>query len=146
MSILKESFMLDRERILAKIDELQGYLKELRNIVPEDYNKYLSSIEKRRACERLLQISVECVIDICSLLVSGLRLGLPAEESDIFEKLFVNNIISKEVKDILKLMKGFRNILVHDYARLDNALIYEIATTRLKDFEIFAKEISKTIR
>ena len=71
--------MLDRERILAKIDELQGYLKELRNIVPENYNEYLSSIEKRRACERLLQISVECVIDICSLLVSGLRLGLPAE-------------------------------------------------------------------
>lgn len=137
--------MLDRERILAKIDELQGYLKELRNIVPENYNEYLSSIEKRRACERLLQISVECVIDICSLLVSGLRLGLPAEESDIFEKLFVNNIISEEVKDILRSMKGFRNILVHDYARLDNALIYEIAISRLKDFEIFVKEISKTI-
>lgn len=145
MSILKESFVLDRERILAKVDELQGYLKEIRNVVPQDYDEYLSSIEKRRACERLLQISVECVIDICGLFVSGLRLGLPAEESDIFEKLFVNNILSKEVKDILKLMKGLRNILVHDYAKLDNALIYEIATTRMKDFEIFIKEISKVI-
>jgi len=135
--------MLDRERILAKIDELEGYLKELRSIVPENYNEYLSSIEKRRACERLLQIAVECVIDIGSLLVSGLRLGLPAEESDIFEKLFMNNIISGEVKDILRSMKGFRNILVHDYARLDNALIYEIATTRLTDFEKFVKEILK---
>jgi uncharacterized protein YutE (UPF0331/DUF86 family) len=135
--------MLDRERILAKIDELEGYLKELRSIVPGNYNEYLSSIEKRRACERLLQIAVECVMDVGSLLVSGLRLGLPAEESDVFEKLFINNIISGEVKDILKSMKGFRNILVHDYARLDNALIYEVATTRLADFERFIKEISK---
>jgi uncharacterized protein YutE (UPF0331/DUF86 family) len=137
--------MLDRDRIITKIDELEGYLKELRNIIPEGYNEYLLSIEKRRACERLLQISVECVIDICGLLVSGLRLGLPAEESEIFEKLFLNNIVSAEMKDILKSMKGFRNILVHDYAKLDNALIYEIATTRLIDFERFVKDISKVL-
>jgi uncharacterized protein YutE (UPF0331/DUF86 family) len=102
MGILRESSMLDRERILAKIDELEGYLKELRAIVPERYGDYLSSIETRRASERLLQIAVECVIDIGSLLVSGLRLGLPAEESDIFEKLLVNKIISEEVRDILE--------------------------------------------
>jgi len=145
MSILRGLFMLDRERILTKTDELQGYLKELRSIVPGDYKEYLLSVEKRRACERLLQISVECIIDICSLLVSGLRLGLPAEESDIFEKLFVNNIVSVEAKDILKSMKGFRNILVHDYAKLDNALIYEIAKTRLTDFEKIVKEILKMV-
>ena len=138
--------MLDRERILAKMDELEGYLKELRSIVPENYNEYLASIEKRRACERLLQIAVECVIDISSLLVSGLRLGLPAEESDIFEKLYTNKIISGEVRDILRSMKGFRNILVHDYARLDNALIYEIATARSTDFELFVKEISGRVK
>jgi uncharacterized protein YutE (UPF0331/DUF86 family) len=138
--------MLDRERILSKMDELEGYLKELRGLVPENYDEYLSSIEKRRACERLLQISVECVIDICGLVVSGLRLGLPAEESDIFEKLFVNKLLSAEARDLLKSMKGFRNILVHDYAKLDNALIHEIATSRLGDFEKILKEISKILR
>jgi uncharacterized protein YutE (UPF0331/DUF86 family) len=137
--------MLDRDRIITKIDELEGYLKELRSIIPEGYDEYLLSIEKRRACERLLQISVECVIDICGLLISGLRLGLPAEESEIFEKLFLNNIVSAEMKDILKSMKGFRNILVHDYAKLDNALIYEIATTRLIDFERFVNDILKVL-
>lgn len=137
--------MLDRDRIITKIDELEGYLKELRSIIPEGYDEYLLSIEKRRACERLLQISVECVIDICGLLISGLRLGLPSEESEIFEKLFLNNIVSEEMKDTLKSMKGFRNILVHDYAKLDNALIYEIATTRLIDFERFVKDISKVL-
>jgi len=137
--------MLDRDRIITKIDELEGYLKELRSIIPEGYDEYLLSIEKRRACERLLQISVECIIDICGLLISGLRLGLPSEESEIFEKLFLNNIVSEEMKDTLKSMKGFRNILVHDYAKLDNALIYEIATTRLIDFERFVKDISKVL-
>lgn len=137
--------MLDRERIITRIDELEGYLKELKSIIPKNYDEYFSSIEKRRACERLLQISVECVVDICGLLVSGLRLGLPAEESDIFEKLFLNNIISAEMKDTIKSMKGFRNVIVHDYAKLENALIYEIATTRLIDFERFIKEILRAL-
>lgn len=78
--------MLDRERILAKLDELDGYVRDLRTIAPQDFTAY-RQIEKKRACERLLQIAVECVIDICNLRVSGLRLGLPAEEDDLFEKL-----------------------------------------------------------
>lgn len=79
--------MVDRERILGKMAELDGYLNELRQILPQSFDEYVRSIEKRRACERLLQIAVEAVIDICAMLVQGLRLGLPAEEDDVFEKL-----------------------------------------------------------
>ncbi|MCS7274912.1 MAG: hypothetical protein NZ610_05890 [Candidatus Bipolaricaulota bacterium] len=49
--------MLDRERILGKLDELEGYLHELRQIAPAVLEEYQQSIEKRRACERLLQIA-----------------------------------------------------------------------------------------
>jgi len=54
--------MLDRERILAKIDQLEGYLRELREVTPGDFAAY-QKVEKRRACERLLQISVEAVLE-----------------------------------------------------------------------------------
>ncbi|MGH7770741.1 MAG: hypothetical protein ACREQA_00720 [Candidatus Binatia bacterium] len=42
--------MLDRERILARVDELEGYLKELRQIAPRSFKEY-QKIEKRRACD-----------------------------------------------------------------------------------------------
>jgi hypothetical protein len=32
--------MLDRERVLAKIDQIEGYLRELREIVPKDFVTY----------------------------------------------------------------------------------------------------------
>jgi uncharacterized protein YutE (UPF0331/DUF86 family) len=116
--------MLDRERTLAKLDELHGYLGELRHIVPESYARYMESVEKRRACERVLQIAVECVMHVCALFVSGLRLGLPAEEDDLIEKLEQAGLISSEMAKVLKRMKGFRNILVHEYGRIDNALVF----------------------
>jgi uncharacterized protein YutE (UPF0331/DUF86 family) len=138
--------MLDRDRILAKLDELDGYLAELRQIVPESYAHYLESVEKRRACERLLQISVESVIDVCALLVSGLRLGLPAEEDDLIEKLEQAGIVSSEMAKALRTMKGFRNILVHEYGRIDNTIVYSMATRRLPDFSSFRAEIGHTLR
>ena len=58
--------MLDRERLLGKMEDLEGYLKELREILPASFEEY-KKIEKRRACERLLQVSIECVIDISRL-------------------------------------------------------------------------------
>jgi uncharacterized protein YutE (UPF0331/DUF86 family) len=132
--------VLDRERILAKLDEIDGYLRELRQIAPASIVEY-RQVEKKRACERLLQIAIECVIDISNLLVSGLRLGLPAEEDDIFEKLAQAGIISGEVVAVLKRMKGCRNILVHEYARVNDEIIFEAASTKLRDFDDFKREV-----
>ena len=136
--------MLDRERILVKLAELESYLKELQAIAPESFAEF-QRVEKKRACERLLQISVEAVIDVCHLFVTGLRLGLPAEEDDIFEKLERANIISSGLKETLKEMKGFRNILVHEYGEVDDHIVYEAVKHRLGDFDRFREEINKAI-
>jgi uncharacterized protein YutE (UPF0331/DUF86 family) len=137
--------MLDRERLLAKIDALDGYLREVHEILPLSIDEY-KGIEKRRACERLLQVSIECVIDICGLLVAGLRLGLPAEEEDLFEKLDRAGIISPHTREALRRMRGFRNILVHDYGHVEDLIVFEILRTRLGDFNDFKQEILKYIR
>jgi len=137
--------VLDRERILVKLDQLEGYLKELRGILPPDFTHYQKT-EKRRACERLLQVSIEAVIDICHLLVAGLRLGIAAEEDDLIDKLEGAGIISAETAQVLKEMKGLRNILVHEYARIDDRIVYEVASTRLGDFEAFKQQIVQYLR
>lgn len=126
--------------MLAKIDDLDGYLKELNAIKPTSFEEY-RKIEKRRSCERLLQLSIECVIDICAIVVAGLRLGLPAEEDDIFDKLEQAGVISSSRKETLKKMKAFRNILVHEYGHVDDLYVYEVLQDKLNDFEAFKREI-----
>lgn len=136
--------MLDRERILAKIDELDGYLVELRQVVPATFEAY-GTIEKKRACERLLQIAIEVVIDICGLLVAGLRLGLPAEEDDLFERLETASVISPDLKATLRSMRGLRNILVHEYGRVDDAIVFEVIRNELGDFDTFRTAVLQAL-
>jgi uncharacterized protein YutE (UPF0331/DUF86 family) len=137
--------LLDKERVLAKIDELEGYLKELGEVKPTSLEEY-KKIEKKRSSERLLQLSIECMIDICALMVTGLRLGLPSEEDDLFERLEQAGIISPLMKETLRKMKAFRNILVHEYGRIDDELVYEILQNKLNDFDKFKCEILEAVR
>lgn len=132
--------MVDKDRILAKLDQLEGYLQELRQILPESFAGY-QKVEKKRACERLLQIAIEAVIDICHMLVRELRLGLPSEEDDVFEKLSQAAVISSQMVATLKRMKGLRNILVHEYGRVDDRIVYDQAHKGIQDFMRFKEEI-----
>ena len=137
--------MLDKERILGKIDDLDSYLNELRQITPESFEAY-QKIEKKRSCERFLQLCIECTIDVCKLFVSGLKLGLPYEENDLFNKMQKRKFLSKNMVSVLKEMRAFRNILIHEYANVDDELVYEKAKTRLDDFKAFRKEVLTALK
>jgi uncharacterized protein YutE (UPF0331/DUF86 family) len=132
--------VVDRDRVLAKLDEMDGYLRELRSIAPGHFEAYLA-VGKKRACERLVQVAVEAALDVCALLVAGMRLGLPGEEDDLFDKLVRGKGISTSMADTLRRMKGLRNLLVHEYGRVNDRIVFEVVSQRLGDFEAFKREV-----
>lgn len=47
------------------------------------------------------------------------------------------------MKEKLKLMKGFRNIIVHKYGRIDDRLAFDILKSNIGDFHEFIKYINE---
>ena len=137
---------MDEDRILIKIDQMNSFLEEIDKIKLYSFKEYKNSIKDRRSCERLLQISIETVLDICDILVSELKLGLPSEEEEIFVKLRGRRVISEKMTSILRGMKGFRNILVHKYGVVKDELVFEFLSEKLEDFERFKEEILKFLK
>ncbi|VVB60157.1 Uncharacterised protein [uncultured archaeon] len=138
--------MLDKNRILVKLDEIGGYLSELEEIAPDSFSEYKSSIEKRRACERLLQIAIESVVDISQSIVKGMLLGMPKDEDSIFETLAKKNLITENMAGTLRDMKNFRNILVHRYGVVDDAKVFTAMKARILDFEEFKKVVLEIVK
>ena len=135
--------MVDRDRFLSKIAELDSYLEEIKTIAPSSLAEY-RRVEKRRSCERLLQLSVETLIDACKLLVIGQKLGIPSEETDLFEKLGEKSSLPPEAIDRLREMRAFRNILVHDYAQINDQIVFAMIQNRLGDFTKVKQALLKT--
>ena len=67
------------ERILLKLDEMNKYLGELKDLLPETEQDYVAHLSDRRACEKTIELAIESVIDIMAMLVSHLKLGVPNE-------------------------------------------------------------------
>ncbi len=132
---------MDSERILSKISELEKYISELNQILPDSEENNLTSTKTQRAIERILQISIECILDICAIMVKDLKLGPPSDEDDLL------SLLSGKIPHIenIQQMKSFRNLILHQYAKIDNQLVYEIALEYSSDFQLFFNEIKKLL-
>lgn len=127
---------------MTKIESLESYLSKAPKVIPQNKEEYLESFEKQLATERLLQVSIEIMIDISILIMKLLKLGVPTDEENIFEKLkpYFNNI------ETYKEMKRFRNVLVHQYEGIDSEIVYYNAKNNMKDFQKFILEVKKILR
>ncbi|WP_291567399.1 type VII toxin-antitoxin system HepT family RNase toxin [Clostridium sp. UBA2485] len=95
--------------------------------------------------ERFLHLTIECVMDIANHLISDLRFRKPESNRDVFDILYENDIIDRKLKENLCNMASFRNILVHDYLKLDREIVYGIILNNLDDIITFANIIKDYI-
>jgi uncharacterized protein YutE (UPF0331/DUF86 family) len=89
-----------------------------------------------------LEFCIENIFDICAIINSDLELGIPRDDVDIIENLVKSEILSEEMKEKLKAMWGFRNIVVHRYGGVDDKIAFEILIENLPDFYVFIKRIN----
>jgi uncharacterized protein YutE (UPF0331/DUF86 family) len=133
--------ILDIERIKDKLVELQEYLIELNEDIPDSEKEYIRQRMTRRACERTFQLACENVLDICNLIIAGKGFGLPKDSRDAIKKLSQNNIIPEKLSERLGDMVGFRNLLVHGYGKVDDFKAYRYLKEEIDDFYEFMERI-----
>lgn len=125
-------------RIEDKINEINQFLEELESLVPSSLEEYKSSIEKKAACERYVEKIVEAVTDLAFLVVKDKKLRIPEDDIDAFNILLENKIIDNDLASKLKNAKGMRNIISHQYGKVDDEIVFEAITEELdKDVREF---------
>ncbi|MGB9721805.1 MAG: type VII toxin-antitoxin system HepT family RNase toxin [bacterium] len=135
--------MIDKERIFTRLEILNEYLMILKECSKEPLEKLKADKIFRGAVERYLQLAVECVIDVGEILISNLNLRKPEDARDVIDILGEKGIIPDEFAYKFGPITGFRNILVHNYIRIDLDLVYKFLTEKLDDFNQFVKYVSQ---
>lgn len=132
-----DDVIANRLKLLAEyLDELQTFGKQANS-----FKAYLEDTLLRRAVERTLQIAVEACLDIGRRLISLEGFRYPEDNKDVFQVLIEEKIVSKTLSYHLLDMARFRNLMVHDYAKVDDAKVYGILKKRIGDFDQYARAI-----
>ncbi|HLC72542.1 MAG TPA: DUF86 domain-containing protein [Candidatus Nanoarchaeia archaeon] len=134
-------------RIADKIKEIREYLDQLKDIIPGNIAEYKGSLEKKAACERYVEKIVEAVTDLAFLTIKIKKLKIPEDDNSAFTILCESNIISDALATRLRNAKGMKNILAHQYGKIDDEIVFEAVTQELeKDVEAFIKQIEKVLK
>lgn len=125
----------------SKINELRGLISELEEIMPSDFSEY-KKLKEKAACERYFEKIVECMTDITLLIIKEKGLNIPDDDKSAYESLQDGGVISERLCKRLKDAKGMRNILAHEYGKVDDKLVFDsIRNEIIKDANKFIKEI-----
>lgn len=126
-----------------KVSSIKKYLKILERYKKYSKKEIVESIDLRGAVERYLYLAVQATIDLAEAMISFKKLRKPTTTSESFYILEEEKIIKKKLTENLVNMVGFRNIVAHDYEKIDYDIMYDILLNRLKDIKGFLKSIEE---
>jgi uncharacterized protein YutE (UPF0331/DUF86 family) len=125
--------MVDRDLVLRRLAMLDEYLQQLGPYRQLDVEAYRQDWKTQRIVERTLHLAVESCMDVADHVVADRRLRVPETGAESFEILAEAGLLPPALGASLAAMVGFRNILVHDYTRLDPAIVVRILRDDLED-------------
>jgi uncharacterized protein YutE (UPF0331/DUF86 family) len=125
-----------------KISSVKKYLRILERYKRCSQDEIVNDIDKKGAVERYLYLAVQASIDLAESVIAYKNLRRPSTMSDSFYILQEDGIISIELTEKMVKMTGFRNIIAHDYEKLNYAIVYDVLQNRLIDIEDFLNRIS----
>ena len=134
--------MVDRDLVRRRLALLDTYLEQLVLYRGIDQSAYEEDWRTQRVVERTLHLAIETCMDVADHLVADRRLRVPETGAESFEILAEAHLIPRELGGALALMVGFRNILVHDYARLDRSIVLRVLRDDLHDLERFRDAVA----
>ncbi|MBI5233224.1 MAG: DUF86 domain-containing protein [Deltaproteobacteria bacterium] len=134
---------MDKGLMLRKLEELERCVSGLERLRAHDVSAFEKDLEKRWALERGLFVAIQIVLDIGAHMLAELGETGIEDYTEIIERLGDKGVIPKAFSERIKAMAGFRNILVHEYARVDMRRVYDMLQNHIKDLREFAGYITK---
>ncbi len=133
--------MVDRGLISAKAASVKNRLKRVTDKCPLDKRLFLEDLDRQEIVLFNMQMAIQECIDIAAHVISESGWGVPGSTNEMFYLLEENNLLNRNLTEKMVKCVGFRNLLVHEYTRMELDLVHEIARKDIHDLEEYLKAI-----
>jgi len=137
--------LVDKSLILRKLTELDEYLKQMGEFSSVTLEEYSRDWKVQRIVERTLQMMIETCADIANHIISDRGYRTPDNYGDTFRVLHENGVFKSDLFEIMLKMARFRNIVVHQYDKVDEAIVIGILRNNLNNFTAYRDAILKIL-
>lgn len=131
--------------IETKISHIQKYLKLLERYKEFSQKEIEENPDLKGAVERYLYLAVQAAVDLGETIIAFKEFRRPGTYTDIFYILEEEKFISEDLSEKLVNMTKFRNVIAHDYEKVDFGIVYDALKKRLMDIEKLIKSVKEKL-
>ncbi len=137
--------MVDKDLLLAKASSVRRHLKRVKEKSKIDLKAFLSDIDRQEIVMFNLQMAIQNCVDIAAHIISEEVLGIPDSISEMFYLLEENSYLDNQLTEKMVKAAGFRNLIVHEYAKIEIEQVFDIAQKDITDLTEYLKSIIKKL-
>lgn len=133
--------MADIDLILLKAGSVKKHLRRIQKKCDTDLDSFLDDIDRQESILFNAQMAIQNCIDIAAHIVSAENFGAPGSTNEMFYLLEENGYLSRELTEKIVKAVGFRNLVVHEYAKIELEKVFKIAKHDINDIDDYLKSI-----
>jgi uncharacterized protein YutE (UPF0331/DUF86 family) len=133
------------ELIGQKVGRIREYLTIVRTIQDDCSERFTKDSIYRGALLHYLYMLADSCISLAELIIKKQGLRPPQSYHEAFDILGENRILEPEFAYRFAKIAGFRNLLAHDYEKVDPKYICEGILSRLPEIDAFLGQIERAV-
>lgn len=138
--------MVDPRRVGALLARLREEVAALNTLAGRPDNDLFSAVDALPAAKYRLLVAVEVAVDIADHVIASEELRPAQTMADSFHSLAESGVIGKPLAGALGDAARMRNLLVHQYADVDDSRVIAIVRGSLGDLDTYAVAIARFIQ
>lgn len=133
--------MVDRNLILAKAGSIKRHLNRIIEKSNTDLKTFLKDLDRQESVIFNLQMAIQNCIDIAAHIISEEGLGVPGSTNEMFYLLQERGYLNDTITEKMVAAVGFRNLIVHEYGKINLELVFEAVQNDIDDLIEYLKTI-----
>lgn len=135
--------MIDKSLIVAKAEKVDAHLRRIKVKRSVTVEEFLGDQDRQESVLFNLQMAIQSCVDIAAHVISDEDLGVAGSTNEMFYMLEENGYLTRELTEKMVVAVGFRNLVVHEYGKIDLTKIYQIANQGIGDLEEYLRAVMK---
>jgi len=137
--------LVDHDLVLAKAGLIRRHLRRIKEKGGLDLEAFLNDLDRQEVISFNLHLAIENCTDLAAHIISEEGLGVPGSASEMFYLLEDSGYINSQLTEKMIKAVGLRNLIVHEYDKIDLTRLFEIVLKDTKDINDFIVSIFKRL-
>jgi uncharacterized protein YutE (UPF0331/DUF86 family) len=137
--------MVDKDLVMAKAGLARKHLHRVEMKSGVDLPCFIGDIDRQESVLFNLQMAIQDCIDIAAHLISEEGMGMPGSANEMLYLLEENGYIDSEIAEKMAKAVGFRNLIVHEYAKMDLEQVLQIGKKDTRDIYDYLQSILRKL-